>query len=95
MKKVIFCLFIPVMIQSCTDEMHEINSVVSLTDDSIVGSDLRISSKDIPNDAFTAFYYFLENNKTNVENKVEGNINHNFDNSEPGKKDFTAYWEGN
>ena len=93
MKKVIFCLLIPVMIQSCTDELHEIDSVV-LADDFVLRKDIDISSKDVPHNSFTAFYYFVENNKASVDNKIENKIDHNIDKSDLGKKDFAAYWEG-
>ena len=89
MKKVIFCLLVPFILQSCTDELHEIDSVV-LSNDHISDISQEINSKDIPQNSFAAFYYYVENNKATVHNAYEEKI----DLKDLGKKDFSAYWDG-
>ena len=92
MKRVIFCLLVPIVFQSCTDELKEIDSVM-LTEDFIT-RDINLSSKDVPHNSFAAFYYMKEDNKENVDHKIEGKINHKIDKSKSDKADLAAYWEG-
>ena len=93
MKKVIFYLLFALFIQSCTDELMEIDSVVSSNDYASV-LDQNIESADVPRNSFSAFYYYVENNKATVSNAVEMKIDRHFEQSDEGKKDFSAYWEG-
>lgn len=93
MKKVIFCLLLPVIFQSCTDELKEIDSVM-LTEDFVLGREINLSSKDVPHNSFAAFYYVNDNNKESVDHKIEGKIDHKFDKVKSEKTDLTAYWEG-
>jgi hypothetical protein len=93
MKKVIFYLLFALLIQSCTNELREIDSVVSSHDYASV-LDQNIESMDVPHNSFSAFYYYVENNKATVSSAVEMKIDHHIEQFDQDKNDFSAYWEG-
>jgi hypothetical protein len=93
MKKVIFYLLIPIIFQSCTDELLEIDSIVLSEDFSPIGN-LVLDSKDVPNNSFTAFYYSVQNDKATVNNTIEEKIDRKKGRSNLVGNDLSAYWEG-
>ena len=94
MKKVIFCFLISVVFQQCTDELHEIDSVISVQENSVSEGDLIIDNKDIPLNSFSAFYYYLENHKPFVDNQIEHKIIHRFNKDDSADNDLSAHWIG-
>ncbi|MCG8306496.1 MAG: PA14 domain-containing protein [Cytophagales bacterium] len=94
MKKVIFCLCISVIFQQCTDELHEIDAVVSSQVEGISAADLKGALNDIPHNAYSAFYYYSGDRQEFVQHRSETNINHNFRTNRTMYDDLGVFWTG-
>ena len=94
MKKVFLLVLIPFLFQNCTEELHEIDAVVTAADENIAGIDIGLSAADVPQNSFMGFYYYLRGQEPVVENKIEDNISFGVGDYSSDGVDYSAYWEG-
>lgn len=88
MKRIIFCLLIAGIFQQCTNELHEIDSVISSQ------IELKIADKDVPRNSFSAFYVVSEDEHDFVQRSSDTRINHNFKKQNITYSDLGVYWIG-
>ena len=87
-------MLVPFLFQQCTEELHEIDEVILESDPSVSYNALTLDQGDVPDNAFTAFYYFGNGDRTRVEHKIEREIDYKLLQSKEGDQEFAAYWEG-
>lgn len=94
MKRVFFYLLVALLFQQCTDELFEIDAVIPASDsNNILVSEYEINDQFIPKDSFSGAYYFMEDHKEKVVERIVDKINQS-DISESDDIDLSAQWVG-
>ncbi len=98
MKKVILLLLIPFVFQQCTDELYEIDEVITAQGEE-KNSNLIVQKNagSIPLNSYKATYYASENQNSTVTERIESNIGQVYDrlsNANPFTENASTYWVG-
>ena len=94
MKKVIFGLLASVMFQQCTDELHEIDAVITTQSQEDLTSEFVIATGEVPLNSYSASYYYTQNQQEYVSGISEGRISHSFRTGKTIYNDLGVHWIG-
>lgn len=97
MKKVVLCLLIPFLFQQCTDELREIDTVLSTQVEDNLRDQEFASHSGIPFNSYLGKYYKGENQPVLVSEKIENKISKRIKEQAHSyflDKDISAEWIG-